>query len=85
MNVLEIISMIFSIVGLIIVVRGYQFARKGSREAFKMYTFGFLALAGGDVISGFRHGLSDPDIIELILAAVFFYFSYKEWKNYKGL
>lgn len=85
MNTLEIISMIFSVIGLIIVIRGYKFAKDGNREAFKMYTYGFLALAGGDVISGFRHGFSDPDIIELILAAVFFYFSYKEWKNYKGL
>lgn len=82
---LEIISMIFSIAGLVMVVKGYRLAKQGSYEAYKMYSYGFLALAGGDVISGFRNGFADPDVLELILAVVFFYFAYNEWKKYKGL
>lgn len=82
--ILEIISMVFSIAGLVMVFKGYKFIKSGSYEGYKWYSYGFLALAGGDFMSAFRRGFADPDIIDLILGVLFIYFAYKEWKSYIG-
>ncbi|MCI7477518.1 MAG: hypothetical protein MSA77_04695 [Selenomonadales bacterium] len=84
MVILNVLGTVFTVVGMIIVIKGYRMSKRGDFEAYKMFSYGFLAMAGGDVMSAFRNGITNPDPIDLILAAAFFYFAYDEWKKYIG-
>ena len=84
MNILQLLSVVFLFVGAGLLFKSITLSRKGSIEACRFYTYTFLVFAGGDLMSAFSHGLTDPSFIDLGLAVFFLVMAYKEWKRYLG-